>query len=300
MSTDLSSLRRWEIPDTLRIEPGEGGLVRINVTTKTATAHIYLHGAHVTHHQAVGQSPTLFLSSTSRFAPGKAIRGGVPVIFPWFGAHAERSDLPMHGFARSMEWELESTEKWPDETVAIVLRLVANDATRALWPYDFVLRHRIFVARKLTMSLEVENWSAKPFRFEEALHTYLAVRDVKQVAVTGLEETEYLDKVDGFRRKKQDGAIRIEGETDRVYLNTATPCLLDDPAAARRVLVAKEGSATTVVWNPWEEKAAGLADLENEDWLRMICIETVNATENAITLAPQGTHVMKAILSVES
>jgi glucose-6-phosphate 1-epimerase len=299
MKTPLEDLRRWEIPDLVRVEQGGGGLLRIVVNTRVAEAHIYLQGAHVTHYRPAGQSSLIFTSEQSKYAPGKAIRGGVPVIFPWFGPHATDKNLPMHGFARTTEWEVESVERWQDDTVELVFRLVADEVTRAVWPYDFVLRHRIFVGRHLEMALEVENWSGSPLEFEEALHTYLAVRDVRIARTTGLAGIEYLDKVDAFARKTQDGEpIVIEGETDRVYLNTTGACLVEDPIADRRIRVGKEGSATTVVWNPWIEKAKAMADFGDEEWPRMLCMETANAAENKVTLANGQAHVMRAVIAL--
>ncbi len=300
MRQNLDALRRWELPNLARFEHGPGGLIRLAVTSRLGTAHVYLQGAHVTHFQPAGQSPVLFLSQASRFAPGTAIRGGVPVIFPWFGALSGQPSAPMHGFARTSEWEVESLASWVDQVVTVVLRLVADDATRALWPHDFVLRHRITIGSTLEMALEVESWSGEPFTFEEALHTYLAVHDVRQVAVSGLGGGEYLDKTDAFQRKRQGAApIRLEGETDRIYVATRTACAVDDPASDRRLRVRKEGSATTVLWNPWEAKAAALSDLGNDEWPRMLCIETANAAEDAVTLAPGEVHVMRAVVEVE-
>ena len=300
MRQTLDSLRRWELPNLTRFEHGPGGLVRLVITSRLATAHIYLHGAHVTHFQPTGQSPALFLSQASRFKSGTAIRGGVPVIFPWFGPRAGHPDAPMHGFARTMEWEVESVGSWVEGVVTVVLRLVADDATLAQWPHDFVLRHRITVGRTLEMALEIENWSGEAFRFEEALHTYLAVHDARQITITGVGGGEYLDKTDEFRRKKQDLApIQLEGETDRIYLATRTACTLDDPASDRRLRVRKEGSDTTVLWNPWEARAAALPDFGNDEWPRMVCIETANAADDTVTLAPGGVHIMRAVVEVE-
>ena len=297
--TSFESLRKWEMPGLVRAEAGPGGLKRLAITTSLAQAQVYLHGAHVTSYQPVGHSPMLFTSERSLYQDGKAIRGGVPVIFPWFGANADRKDLPMHGFARTREWELENVTKWPDETIEVLLRLISDYATRALWPYDFVLRHRIIIGRQLEMRLEVENWSADAFTFEEALHTYLAVRDARQAAVTGLEGAEYLDKTEGMARKTQAGAIKIERETDRIYVNTTSLCSVDDAAAGRRLNVAKSGSNTTVVWNPWIEKAAALPDFGDEEWPGMLCIETANVAPDTVTLQPRESHTMTATLSVE-
>lgn len=302
MSYSLEALRKWEIPGAVELRIAPGGSPRLDISTRLATAQIYLRGGHLTLWQPTGFSPVIFLSERSHFAAGKPIRGGVPICFPWFGPHSSKVQLPMHGFARtSPEWELESTERWPDDRVAVVLRLVVSEATTALWPHDFVCRFRLIVGRTLEMALEVENWSSEPFTYEEALHTYLAVRDVQQTRITGLLGTEYLDKTNNFQRKREAAEhLVLTGETDRVYLNTTAPCAVHDDAGARTIRVSKEGSATTVVWNPWETKSATIADLAPDEWPRFVCIETANAAENAITLAPGATHTLRATIAVEN
>lgn len=294
-----AALRRLEIPGVAVFENGAGDLLRLAIHSPLADAHIYLHGAHVTHFQSRGAAPVLFLSRQSLFAPDKPIRGGVPVIFPWFGPRAGHPDSPMHGFARLAEWQVESLVRDGDETVTAAFRLKARTRTRALWPHDFVLRYRVAVARTLTLTLDVENTGAEPFAFENALHSYFAVGDVRQTATTGLENADYLDKADGLQRKKQPAQpIRITGETDRIFESTRKTCVIDDAAAKRRVTVEKSGSNTTVVWNPWSKKAAAMTDFGHDEWPGMLCIETANAGANAITLAPGKTHAMRAVISV--
>src|SRR5262245_65554156 len=141
--TLLDSLNeRFAIAGVLKFEAGSGGLVRAAVAGRSAEGHVYLHGAHVTHYRPAGQRPLLFLSERSQFAGGKAIRGGVPVIFPWFGARAGHPEAPDHGFARTREWAVESVEPASDGTVAVTLALEADDATRQTWPHEFRGRHR--------------------------------------------------------------------------------------------------------------------------------------------------------------
>ena len=292
-------LKQWEIPDRATFEDTPGGLVRLRISTPLCEAEVYLHGAHVTRYQAVGAPPLLFVSSASLFLPGKAIRGGVPVIFPWFGARAGRPDSPAHGFARTLPWKVEALAADDLGNVSLILRLDADEATRAHWPHDFILRHRIRFGTSLDMQLEVENVSAESFEFEEALHTYLAVADVREIRITGLAETAYLDKVDGLQRKTQGAEpIRITGETDRVYLNTRETCVLDDPKLARQITIEKSSSDTTVVWNPWLAKARAMADFGDDEWPAMMCVETANVGESAVTLAPGAVHSMRATISV--
>lgn len=275
-------------------------LTRLQITTALSAAEIILQGAHVTHFQtADAAAPLLFLSGSSHFAPGKPIRGGVPVCFPWFGPRAGHSESSAHGFARILPWEVESLTGSNDRGVNAVLRLTSSEQTRADWPHDFIARLRVEVARQLKITLEVENTGAAPFHFEAALHTYFAVSDIRNVSVTGLEGAAYIDKVDGQRRKQLGSEpLRIEAETDWVFPGNDATCIIDDPALSRRIVVEKSGSHTAVVWNPWIAKAAAMPDFGADEWPRMLCIETANTGADAITLAPGALHAMSAMIGL--
>jgi glucose-6-phosphate 1-epimerase len=294
----VSLQERFGIPGIVRFEPGEGGLTRAVATTSHATAHVYLHGAHLTHFQPVGSAPLLFTSPRSAFAAGRAIRGGVPVIFPWFGRNPDDPRAPDHGFARTGEWSVESVEA-QGETLSIALALTATEATRAAWPHTFSLRYRVSVGAALEMALTVENRSSTAFVFQEALHAYLHVGDAEAASVHGLEDTTYIDKADGMARKGQGREpVRLRGLTDRVYLDTEGTCVVDDPVLRRRLRVDKRGSRTTVVWNPGLDVARTMADLGADGWRSMVCVETANAADNAVRLGPGDRHEMSARLSV--
>lgn len=285
--------------DQVVVERGPGGVSRVRVRGARADAEVLLHGALVTRWQPAGAAPVLFLSGRAPDAPGRAPRGGVPLVFPWFGPHPTDRRAPMHGFARTRPWRLVASEV-ADDAVALELALEDDAETRAAWPPAFALRYRVTVGDALTLALEVVNRSDAPFTFEVALHTYLAVGDVERIAITGLEDTPYIDKVDAFTRKRHDGGpLRLTGETDRVFLGTRARCVVADPALGRRLSVDKTGSATTVVWNPWATRAAAIADLEAGGWRRMVCVETANAADDAVSLAAGGRHVTSATLRVE-
>ena len=292
---------RYGIPGALRFEAGPNALIRAIVATPQAEAEIYLHGAHVTQYRPRGGRPVLFMSAHSRFEPGTPIRGGVPIVFPWFGPRAGDPSAPMHGFARSVEWRMESATQASDGSVTIVLGLDAANATHPAWPHAYILQYRIGVGSTLELALEVRNATPRTIIFEEAFHTYLAVSDVRQVSIVGLAGTQYLDKTDGMRRKSQGAEpIRITGETDRVYLNTKATCVVDDPGGGCRLLVEKGGSDVTVVWNPWIAKAHAMPDFGDDEWPQMLCLETGNAADHAISLAPGHRHEMRAVIRSSS
>jgi glucose-6-phosphate 1-epimerase len=292
--------KRFDIPGALHFQTGPGGLVRAAVSTPMAEAELYLQGAHVTRWTPHGERPVLFVSSKSLFTSGKAIRGGVPVIFPWFGARADGRSGPAHGFARTMDWTVEGTKLDDGGKVEITLTLPPNDATRALGYSDFHLRYRVTIGAELEMELETHNNGSEPLIFEEALHTYFAVTDIHQASIMGLEGSSYIDKTDLFTRKTLGvEPLRLSRETDQVHVNTTALCAIHDPGWNRRIIVEKSGSASTVVGNPWVDKTKEMSDMANDEWRNMLCIETANAGENAVLLPPEASHKMTASIRVE-
>jgi len=296
MAQSLDELQKFAINGIAKIDSGNGGLPRISIAAHGASAEIYLHGAHVTQFTPPGGKPLLFLSKASRFAAGQAIRGGVPLIFPWFGPNAADASLPAHGFARTQTWTLRSVKAEADRTV-VDLALLPSDVTRRLWPQEFELSFRVSIGKQLEMALRVRNPGSAAFNFEEAMHTYFSVADIRRLSIKGLAGRDYLDKVQkGARLRQGVEPITITGETDRVYLDTPDTVTVNE-ADGRTITVAKSGSLATVVWNPWIAKAKAMADFGDDEWPGMHCIETANAADNAVTLSPGAEHVMTATLS---
>jgi glucose-6-phosphate 1-epimerase len=296
---DLTQLNEhFSIPGVLAFHATASGLIYAAITTPHAAATIYLQGAHLAAWQPNGQQPAIFVSRKSEFAPGKPIRGGVPIAFPWFAARHDGKTGPSHGFARIQDWTLAFAALAGDD-LHLTFTLGPTEMSRSLGYDNFRLAYQLIIGRSLSMQLTVANDAAEALVFEEALHTYYAVADIHEVSVDGLEGVTYLDKNDNFQAKQQHGAITISEPTDRVYLNTSSTCILHDIAGKRRVTVAKTGSNTTVVWNPWESGAAKLPDLDPTEWHEFLAVETVNAAANAIVLAPGARHVMQANISVE-
>lgn len=283
---------RFAIDGVVRFEAGQGGLTRLTITTDQATASLYTHGAHVTHFQPRGDEPLLWMSGESRFETGQAIRGGVPVIFPWFGPRTDDPDAPSHGLVRTAEWSVTEVKRHNDGTVEVSLGISLE---------SFEVVYRVTVGRRLGLEMIVTNSSDAPASFEQALHTYLSVGDVHQIRVVGLEGSTYIDKVDRLARKPQSAApIRFAGETDSVYVDTEAIVRVEDPTLGRTILVQKTGSRSTVVWNPWTAKASRMADFGDDEWPGMVCIETANVADNSIGLAPGDSSTMSAELGIES
>jgi D-hexose-6-phosphate mutarotase len=287
----------FSIPGVIAIEPGAGGLTRLAITNQHASAELYLHGAHLTRFQPRGQQPLLWMSSTSRFAADAPIRGGIPLCWPWFGAHATRPELPAHGFARLRAWRLAQTAVDAGGRTLVTLELSSDAATLALWPHPFRLTLLVTVGAELTVELCIDNPGSQPLHCEEALHTYLAVAAVGQVGIAGLQGTSYLDKVRDLARFRQDQPLTISSEVDRVYLNTTATVQISDPAGARTLTISKRGSSATVVWNPGAQKAAGMTDIGAGEWQGLLCVETANVKDHALTIPPGGQHRTSMTLS---
>jgi glucose-6-phosphate 1-epimerase len=292
----------FAISDVLSFDE-HGGLIRARISTPTCTGELYLQGAHVAAWQPANENPVLFLSERSAFTPGKAIRGGIPIIFPWFGSRtatpeSPRTDGPSHGFARIQPWKVDFGAYAADE-LHVSLSLEPTELSRSLGFDKFLVAYQVTFGRELRLRLSVANDGAEPLHFEEALHTYLHVGDVEQARVHGLFEAVYLDKNDNFARKIQsDPVLTLTGPTDRPYLNTTSPIVVDDPVLHRRITVTKGNSNTTVVWNPWANN--GLADMSDDGWHHMICIESANAADDSLKLQPHEAHVMETTISVEA
>ncbi len=258
-----------------------------------ASAHVYRHGAHVSHFQPRGERPVLWVSEHSQYAPGKPLRGGVPLCFPWFGPKQGDTTAPLHGFARILPWHLVSVEKDPAGELLAELALRSDDATRPHFAHAFELRLAVTVGRRLRMALTVLNAGDQPFVFEEALHTYFAVGDARRLAITGLAGAGYLDKADGGARKTLGpAALTIAGETDRVFGGHEGAIAIVDAAWARTIEIARTGSSTAVVWNPWQAKAKAMPDFGDDEWTAMVCVESANALADAVTLAPGASHTL--------
>jgi len=295
---DINQLNEhFGLPGVLVFRATASGLIYAEITTPHATATVYLQGAHLTAWQPAGHKPVIFTSRKAEFVSGKAIRGGVPISFPWFATRHDGKTGPSHGFARIQDWTLAFAALAGDD-LHLSFTLGPNDLSRGLGFDHFRLAYQLTIGRTLTMQLTVANDAATPLVFEEALHTYYAVADIGKIAIAGLDGVSYLDKVEDLQSKQQ-GDIVITGPIDRVYLDTTETCALKDRENKHRIAVAKTGSNTTVVWNPWQEGAAKLADMDPNEWQEFVAIETVNAAVDAITLAPGATHTMQAKVTVD-
>ncbi len=289
--------RRFGIPGLAELVAGNGGLPKVSITSPAGPGEMYLHGAQVTSWKPAGAEEVLFLSSRSRWEDGHAIRGGIPICFPWFRAKSDDPNAPAHGVVRTKAWELESIIKRGD-AISICMFTKSDASTKRWWPADFRLVHRATFGSELHLELELTNEGTMTVQFQEALHTYHKVGHIRTARLRGLEGVHYLDNTDSNREKVQHGDVVIASETDRAYLTSQPELELEDPTLRRCIHITKENSHTTVVWNPWVEGARALPDLGDDEWTQMFCVEASNVLGSAVDLAPGQQHRMAAKISV--
>jgi len=295
----LALNEEFGVPGIMQIVKGNGGLPKIEIETRSATAGIYLHGAQVTSWRPAGADQVLFVSSKSNWCVGKAIRGGIPVCFPWFRAKGDDPFAPTHGFVRTREWRVESITHEQVDSVSVRLSTGSDDSSRQWWPFSFRLEYGITVGRELKLELTMTNTGQSELRFEEALHTYFGVGSVEAAEVRRLDGVAYLDNRDGNRRKVQAGDLRLAAQTDNAYVDACGEIVIFDPVMRRILRTRKRGSHSTIVWNPWRDGAASLTDLAEAEWRQMLCVEGGNIMDSAVRLSPKEAHSMIIELGVD-
>lgn len=290
---------KYGLTGTLSFQRGVGGLTKAVISNDYAEAEVYLHGGQLTHFQPRHSDPVIWMSKQAIFSGDKAIRGGVPICWPWFGPHATDSSLPQHGFVRTAQWSVIASESLSGGSTRLCLGL-ESDGSDSPWPHPYELVLAITVGKQLQLSLTAMNTGTETIELGAAFHTYFSVGDSSAISVSGLDGCEYLDKPDNYALKEQLGDIQIGGEVDRVYLETLDDCMIDDPVLKRKIIVAKEGSASTIVWNPWVENAKAMADFDDDGYESMVCIESANAANDVRELEPGECHTLIQRIAVVS
>lgn len=288
-----------EVPGLFLEEAGKD-FPLLRVENRHAAARVSLRGAQFLDYRPRGLESVLWVSRRAVFSPGKAVRGGVPLCWPWFGPHPTDPSKPAHGFARTALWTLAAASGTPEGGHEMTFRLPAGAGAAAGWTSPVALELTANVGPVLTLTLTARNAGPAPVALGGALHSYFAVGDVSKIKVTGLEGRPFVDQLDPARRSVQEGPVTFAAETDRVYDDPGPACVIDDPVLARRIVIEKSGSRSTVVWNPWEGKAGRLSDLGADQFRDFVCVETANALADTVVLPPGGVHRLSARLRAEA
>lgn len=279
----------YAITGQLKFIQGKGGFPFIEISNAKASALISVYAGQVLSFRPAGVADDLlFLSEKAYYQPGKAIKGGVPVCWPWFGADPQGLGRPAHGFVRNRLWNVAATGTSTDGDIRVTLGLIDTLETRAIWPQSFTLLLEITVGDSLNLELVTRNTGTQTFPVTQAFHTYFKVGDISQASVLGLEDTDYIDKTDNSAQKHQSGAVTIGTEVDRIYLDVQGELVIADAALRRRIRIASGGSKTAVVWNPWAKISAEMGDLQDDDYRRLLCVETTNAATDVVEIVPDS------------
>lgn len=296
--TDIVALNsRWARPGRVAIKDSPLGGPVIELSAPGGRALIALQGAQVLSWVPAGRAEALWLSPVARLGTGKAVRGGIPVCWPWFGPHPTDAARPAHGVARTAMWAVAAAEV-SERASRVVLVLDTGDVGEAALGYDAHVTLAVTLDDGLDLALTTTACGAAPLTLTEALHTYFAVDEIARVSVTGLEGHDYIDSLDRGVEKPQRGRIVFDRETDRIYLGPTPEIVVDDRGMGRHIAIRPRGSRSTVVWNPWIDKARRLGDMGEGGWRRMVCVETANAGPDRIELQPGSMHVLGANLAM--
>lgn len=301
LQSDLATSSNESLED-VRFIKDQNGLDYIDIENRFATAKIALQGGHIMHWQPRHTvEPVLWLSDQSRYEAGRSIRGGIPLCWPWFGAHPTDSSLCMHGFARVTPFTVIDIGQMTNGYTRVMLQMKHTENAQRQLSYPYTLLMTIEIGETLSVKLATTNRARQPFFMGEAFHTYFNIGDVEHVIISGLENVEYADKLLDYWRDTQEGDVTFNKEFDRVYVGTNGPVTIHDSILSRKITINKKGSNTTVVWTPWEKKAHLMPDMPiDASWRKMICVETANAMENLVMINPGYTHILSAEYSVES
>ena len=283
------------ITNKAKFMTGKGGFPVIEIQNEYAKATISLYAGQVLSFQPVNQAQDMmFLSTQGYYQEGKATKGGVPICWPWFGPDPEAKGRASHGFVRNRMWKMREIASNQDGSTTVVMGLVDTPETRRIWNYAFDLAISITIGSSLTIELITYNTGDQAFEISQALHTYFKIGDISQVQILNLEDTSYLDKVDGGKNKTQTGAVTFNTECDRIYLDVPSQLVIDDLALGRKITITAANSNTAIVWNPGAEISAKMADLGDLDYQRFVCVETANAANEIIEIAPGNDYNLTA------
>ena len=267
------------------------GVDAVLVDTPAATGVLLLDGAHLTSWVPAGGQDLLWMSPSAQFGPGVAVRGGVPLVGPWFGPGRDLARPVKHGWLRNVRWELTSARREGDD-VEIILS-TPEDAVALRGEAVFRLGAQLDVDLTLTAG-------SRPVELEAALHTYLAVGDVREIEIRGLEGADLLDNTRGLEPDVMpEQPLRLAGSTDRVVASSAEVTLVDE-RHGRRIVSTPRGTSKTVVWNPWDELVTAMADIPDAAWPEFVCIEPAVAKDGFVALAPGESHTIGVTYRLEA
>lgn len=283
-------------------------LLAIGIQNTAAKAEIFLQGAQISQYQRHNEEPVLWLSKACVYQNGSPLRGGIPICWPWFGdinknpqavqspfTEDKLKTLSAHGFIRERNWEVNAIQTPTDNITIIELRYQIFAEQEPLWPFATDLIYRIEIGEQLKASLTIKNLDSMPFNYSCALHSYFAIDHINHARIKGFDQSDYIDTLADWSQYIQKGDILFNNEVDRIYQSAPEAIQLIDNN--REIHIKSTGSNSTVIWNPWVDKAKRLSQFNAEDYQKMLCIETANIMDDVVYLEPSEAHSLTVIIS---
>jgi len=297
MISHLSLQNKNILSKFISLQADSNGFEFIVIKHPKFNAAFSLHGAHLLHFQLKEQAPTIWLSKSALYNEQKAIRGGVPICWPWFGA-ADKSlgdNLPAHGFARTSKWEFKSSKELKNG-LQIEFLLKDTAKTREIWPYQFELTLKATLTETLQLELISKNTGEKDFTYNAALHTYFNISAPESCQISGLNK-HFTDKLNAGQLKKGDGSLQINAPIDSIYQKAADSVVLSDNGLHRQLHIENSGNDSEVLWTPWVEGAQAFADMPDDGYQTMFCIESAITNKGGQNVAAGQTHTLSTVIS---
>jgi glucose-6-phosphate 1-epimerase len=284
------------IEGQLKFVRGRGNLPFIEIKNKSATALVSIYAAQVLSYQPIAATEDLlFLSDQSCYEPGKAIRGGIPICWPWFGPDPQDIEGMSHGFVRNDFWTVVDVSAPSSFETKVTLKFTSSNLN---WPYDYALELEVSIGSELGLELLTRNLGDQAFTITQAFHSYFKVGNINQVQILGLEGSEYLDKCDEDSQKYQTEMLQIDAEVDRIYSGLENTLIIDDAALQRRIEIRSSSHKSTVVWNPWLIRSEELEDLAADSYQSFLCLETGNIGSNDIELLAYSEYRFRSLFKI--
>jgi len=299
MTSLLELSKKFSIPGVVGFEKLTNNIIDLTVSNQYADARICLYGGQITRFKPKNEPDILWMSPKSKYEVGKAIRGGIPVCFPWFGPHKTEPEKPQHGFGRLMFWDLTETSILSNGETLVRLELRSSEATISYWPYDFIAGINVIIGKTLHATLKVTNTSSTHFEYTCALHSYYNISDIEAITIDGLGGTGYYKHGEPGDFKQDSSFLEIHQSVDRHYHDTEAACTISDSPFCRKIVVDKSGSKVTTVWNPWADGSVKMSDMPDDAYKTFVCVEAVNSFEDAINLKPGESHETSVIIGME-
>ncbi len=292
--------QQYAIKDVAHFLQEKDGLIFLSINNSFASARITLYGAQIISYKPFGTQDVLWVSDNATFKEGKAIRGGIPICFPWFGPHNTDNTKPQHGFARTSNWQVLAVQQLADGATDIQFMLEQSEKTLNLWPFPFKAVINFIVGNTLQVIFSVTNTGTTSLEYSDALHTYFNISDIAAIELDGFDNAPYYEAFGDELLQQKKTTLHPGIENNRRYIQHTGKAVITDPGFNRKIVIKKTGSKVTVVWNPGPITSKKFSDMSPEGYKNFICVEPANAYPgiDMVNVAPGGDFSLSTTIKI--